>query len=146
MSSRALMDLHPFLQPLAGRLTRLCLDRGINTVVTCTWRSPQEQDDLQGRTKPGNIVTHARGGQSDHNFMLDGKPASKAFDIYPLCNGKIVTDGDDDLWQKVADIALNHNGIEYCDIKNGIKYTLGWLGNGRTIKDMPHFYLVETKL
>ena len=36
-----------------------------------TWK---EQDALyaQGRTKPGRIVTNARGGQSNHNFGIAG--------------------------------------------------------------------------
>lgn len=36
------------------------------------YRSVTEQNDLfaQGRTKPGNIVTKARGGESYHNFAV----------------------------------------------------------------------------
>jgi peptidoglycan LD-endopeptidase CwlK len=35
-------------------------------------RSFEDQDELyaQGRTKPGNIVTNARGGDSLHNYGL----------------------------------------------------------------------------
>ncbi|HMV65327.1 MAG TPA: M15 family metallopeptidase [Myxococcota bacterium] len=38
--------------------------------VTDGFRSFQDQDDLyaQGRTRPGNRVTNARGGQSWHNY------------------------------------------------------------------------------
>lgn len=40
--------------------------------VTHTLRTYKEQDDLYaiGRTKPGKIVTNAKGGESFHNFGL----------------------------------------------------------------------------
>jgi len=46
------------------------------------YRSIQEQNEIyaQGRTKPGKIVTNAKGGQSFHNFGL-------AIDIYPEIGG-----------------------------------------------------------
>lgn len=46
--------------------------------ITETYRSPEKQNDLyaQGRTKPGKIVTWARGGESYHNMF-----PSLAFDI-----------------------------------------------------------------
>lgn len=45
---------------------------GIVSTVIGTLRSVEEQDRLyaQGRSAPGPVVTHARGGQSYHNFGL----------------------------------------------------------------------------
>jgi len=51
---------------------------GPYVVLTCTYRSIEEQDELYaiGRTKPGKKVTKAKGGQSKHNT-----DPSHAFDI-----------------------------------------------------------------
>jgi peptidoglycan L-alanyl-D-glutamate endopeptidase CwlK len=75
-SMRNIKTLHPDLQPLATKLIELAVGEGINAKVISGLRSYQEQDELyaQGRTKPGNIVTKAKGGQSWHNF-------GTAFDI-----------------------------------------------------------------
>ena len=90
MASRALTDLHPDLEVIAEAFLALAKSEGIDPLIYCTWRSNQEQDELYaiGRTKPGRIVTRARGGQSDHNFTIGGRPAAKAFDCVPLFNGK----------------------------------------------------------
>lgn len=63
-------------------------EKGIKVLIYETYRSAARQDELYqlGRTKPGNIVTDARGGQSKHNATIDGKPASKAFDCCPMIN------------------------------------------------------------
>lgn len=63
-------------------------DKGISVLIYEIYRSAEEQDELYqlGRTKPGNIVTDARGGQSKHNATIDVKPASKAFDCCPMIN------------------------------------------------------------
>lgn len=46
--------------------------RGYRYVATRGWDSFATQDEIyaQGRTKPGLIVTHAKGGESQHNFGL----------------------------------------------------------------------------
>lgn len=106
MSSRKITDCHPLLQPMVHDFMRKCEMAGVDILITCTWRSPEEQDELyaQGRTKPGHIVTNARAGQSAHNAVLNGLPAALAIDVVPLRLGKPVwgTGGDDlVLWQKV---------------------------------------------
>jgi len=75
-SARNIATLHPELQPLATKLIELALAQEINAKVISGLRSYSEQNDLyaQGRTKPGKIVTNAKGGQSWHNF-------GTAFDI-----------------------------------------------------------------
>lgn len=136
MASRRLEDLHPDLLPLCKELVLQCQHEGIDILVTCTFRSPQEQDRLyaQGRQLPGPIVTNAKGGQSAHNYMFsDGRFASKAFDVVPLRGGKCVwgTQGHDlDIWKKVGEI--------------GVNLGLDWYGEtGSKFIEFPHFQLKE---
>ena len=99
---------------------------------THTYRSVKEQDQLYaiGRTLPGKIVTHARGGQSYHNYGL-------AIDICLLLTpdkGKTPTlsyqtqkdfDGDGKAdWQEVVAIFK--------------QYGYEWGGDWH-FKDPPHF-------
>jgi peptidoglycan LD-endopeptidase CwlK len=85
MPSRKLEDLHPDIKLKAELLVLEAKKNGINVLVYCTFRSLVEQDAeyAKGRTKPGKKVTYLRGGQSKHNFMIENKPASKAFDCVP---------------------------------------------------------------
>lgn len=106
MSSRKITDCHPTMQPMVQEFLHNCTMAGVDILITCTWRSPQEQDELyaQGRTTPGHIVTNARAGQSAHNYVLNGLPAALAIDVVPLRAGKPVwgVTGDDlVLWNKV---------------------------------------------
>ena len=89
-------------------------------------RTIEEQDALyaQGRTKPGKIVTKAKGGSSLHNYAL-------AFDfvlIYDKDNNgsfeTLVWDENDPHWQEV---------VKAFEAK-------GWFWGGRfsTIHDAPH--------
>jgi peptidoglycan L-alanyl-D-glutamate endopeptidase CwlK len=75
-SAKNIATLDPRVQPLATQLIEEAKARGINAKVIGGTRTFAEQDELyaQGRTKPGKIVTKARGGQSWHNYSL-------AFDI-----------------------------------------------------------------
>lgn len=145
MASRRIEDLHPEMQSRARACIAAWERAGLDVLITCTWRSNEEQNDLyaQGRTKPGRIVTRARGGQSDHNHVdpLTRKPAALALDFVPLRNGKLVwgTSGngiDDDptddqkddleLWQRCAAIAKEVGGLV-------------WYGEpGSSFKEFPH--------
>ena len=90
MASREIADCHPDLQRIIPMFLHACHVEKIDILLYCTYRSAKEQDDLYaiGRTKPGKIVTNCKGGQSKHNFTLNGKPASKAFDFVPLIGGR----------------------------------------------------------
>lgn len=83
MSDRNLDHLHPLLKPLCEQWLKVCHEQDIESFVTMTFRSNEDQDYLyrQGRTIPGRIVTNAKGGQSPHNIARSGKPASCAFDF-----------------------------------------------------------------
>lgn len=130
-----LSDLHPLMQPLAAKFLEQCKKEGIDVIITCTYRSGVEQDQLYeiGRTLPGKKVTNAKAGESAHNYRIAGKPAAKAFDCVPLRNGKCVwgTTGEDgELWQHIGVI--------------GEKLGLEWAGRWKTFKEYPHFQLKQT--
>lgn len=93
-------------------------------MLTHTLRSNAEQESLyaQGRTKPGKIVTNARGGQSPHNFGL-------AFDIAIVNEHGDPTWPDDDvIWKTLGFI--------------GSSLGLRW---GGEFGDRPHFELRNWK-
>lgn len=94
-----------------------CKKQGITLLVTQGLRTIAEQDAIyaQGRTKPGKIVTNAKGGTSFHNFGV-------AFDVCFLVNGKASWTGD---WKKLGVIASKF-GLEHGD--------RGWV-------DLPHFQM-----
>ena len=97
MPSRKLEDLHPLVVEKAGRLIELARVAGIEILVTSTLRTFDEQAELFaiGRTKPGDIVTNAKAGESWHNFGL-------AFDVVPLVNGKAIWDSP--FWNRIGDL------------------------------------------
>ena len=123
--------LHPDLQPLCRRWLARCHEQAVDTFLTHTYRSPAEQDALYalGRTRPGKIVTHARGGKSKHNFTLPGGvPASKAFDFAV----------------RRRDGTLNWNAASSefrAAVAIGKELGLVWGGDFRNIVDACHFEL-----
>src|SRR5215831_5411157 len=75
-SEENIKTLKPEVQVLARKLVETAVAQGINVKVIGGSRTYAQQNDLyaQGRTKPGQVVTKAKGGQSWHNFQM-------AFDI-----------------------------------------------------------------
>ena len=75
-SEKAIATLLPQVQPHARALVKKAAQHGITIKVIGGLRTYEEQNELfaQGRTKPGRIVTNARGGFSNHNFGI-------AFDV-----------------------------------------------------------------
>jgi peptidoglycan L-alanyl-D-glutamate endopeptidase CwlK len=134
-SSRKVEDLIPLVGHKAMLHIHACKQAGIDLLITCTYRSPADQDALyaQGRTTPGRIVTNAKAGSSTHQYRI-------AYDCVPLRNGKPVwgtsgdgidndpTDDDKDdleLWQRVGQI--------------GKSLGLEWAGDWKKFKEFPHF-------
>ena len=70
---------HPRMQKIAAQWITACKAEGINVAISETLRTAAEQDALyaKGRTKPGNIVTNAKGSsyRSQHQWGI-------AFDFY----------------------------------------------------------------
>jgi peptidoglycan L-alanyl-D-glutamate endopeptidase CwlK len=122
--SRSLDDLHPIVREKAEQWLELCNQAGHEPLVTCTYRSVQEQDDLyaQGRSKPGKRVTNVRGGNSYHNWRV-------AIDFVPLLAGKPVWDAEHKAWPEIATLA-EAVGFE-------------WGGRWTTFKDLPHLQYTQ---
>lgn len=79
--------LHPAVREEAAKIyADICaaMPAGVVCRFTHTLRTNAEQDALYaiGRTKPGKIVTNAKGGQSYHNYGL-------AIDFVLLVNGQV---------------------------------------------------------
>ena len=89
-------------------------------------RTIEYQNELyaQGRTKPGNVVTKAKGGSSFHNYGL-------AIDFCLLYNGKVSWDIDDDI-----DKDGKADWLEVVDVFKANGYF--WGGNFKSIFDAPH--------
>jgi peptidoglycan LD-endopeptidase CwlK len=120
-SNRKLANVHPYVKNKAIELIKKAYTKGIYVQVTQGFRSIEEQNELYaiGRTKPGKIVTNAKGGQSIHNYGL-------AFDIVILNNdGSLNWNTNDNRWKRVGQI--------------GESIGLEWGGSWKTFKDMPHF-------
>lgn len=119
-SEKAIATLLTQVQPYARELVHKAAFAGITVKILCGLRTYDEQDTLyaQGRTKPGRIVTRARGGFSSHNFGI-------AFDIG-------IFEGDRYLGESP----------KYTDVGAiGVALGLEWGGNWKTFKDLPHFQL-----
>ena len=119
INSRNLDDLAPPAKQRAEAFIAAAKAKGIDLLVTSTYRDSESQDALyaQGRTTPGNVVTRAKAGQSWHNWRC-------ALDVVPLVNGKAIWD-DQAIWKQVGEI--------------GVACGLEWAGNWKTFKEYPHF-------
>lgn len=109
INSHSLDDLHPHVKELALKFIAECKKSGLDVAIISTLRDNDYQNSLfaQGRTKPGKIVTYARGGQSWHNYGL-------AFDFVVKHNGKIDW-GDTKSYKKARKIgeALGLEGLSF---------------------------------
>lgn len=133
MASRKITDLHPLLAVKALQLQQNLAAKEIDLLIYCTWRSDLEQTQLYnvGRKTVGKIVTWAKAGESNHNYTINGEPASLAFDCVPLLSGKPYWTLDIvgfKLWVAISQEAK--------------KLGLEWAGDWQSHKkEMPHFQL-----
>lgn len=109
--------LYPKVAEMRDKLVTIMEAVGYPIVVTDEYRSYEAQDALyaQGRSKPGNVVTNAKGGESYHNFRC-------AFDVAFKKGTGITYDGDFDMLGKV-----------------GKALGLEWGGDWSSFVDRPHF-------
>ena len=121
INSRSIIDLHSTLQRGANEFIRRMALKNYQVLITATYRDNEYQNSLyeQGRTKPGSIVTNAKGGQSMHNYKL-------AFDICKNVKGH---EYDDNLFFSIAGKIWVEMGGE-------------WGGNW-TSPDNPHFQFTD---
>lgn len=78
INSRNTNDLSPEATTVCLQWKINCVARKVEVAITSTYRDVESQNDLyaQGRTKPGRIVTRAKGWQSWHQYRC-------AWDAYP---------------------------------------------------------------
>lgn len=126
ISERNLARVNPQLANRIRLMAAELKEQGITIRVTSGLRTFAEQDALyaQGRTKPGPIVTNARGGQSLHNYGL-------AVDVVPIVNGQPNWNVPESVWQKIG-AAGKRQGME-------------WGGDWTSFKDRPHFQMTAGK-
>lgn len=119
-AEKKLQGVHPVVAAKARQLIEEAYREGINVIITQGLRTVEEQNALyaQGRTKPGKIVTNAKGGYSYHNFGL-------AFDFAILNPDGSVNWTVDSKWKRVGQI--------------GKSLGLEWGGDWKDFKDYPHF-------
>lgn len=123
--SRDITMCHPELQEKAQQLIAECKKQGLIVKLGECFRTVAEQDNLyaQGRTKPGNIVTNAKGGSysSMHQW-------GAAFDVIRN-DGKGAYNDNDGWFSKVGRI--------------GKSLGLEWGGDWTSPVDKPHFQLPQ---
>ena len=122
MSSRSIADLRPVFATRAIAWLDECRHAGLDVLITCTFRSMSEQNDLyaQGRTRPGKRVTNAKPGESAHNFRF-------ALDFVPIVQGKPDWSSKSPQWLQLGRLA------EACGLE--------WGGRWRGLVDLPHIQL-----
>lgn len=112
-------ELHPKVKELAQQLLAKAKEQGLNIKIIDTYRSVARQDFLyaSGRTRPGSIITNARGTamSSYHQWRL-------AFDV--------INNDPKDLYNNTV---LNKVGAI------GQSLGLEWGGSWTTFIDKPHF-------
>lgn len=118
-SERRLEKVHPELARRVRAIIEEMARQGHTVEVTQGMRTFAEQDALfaQGRTRPGPVVTRARGGQSNHNF-------GTAVDLCPFVNGKPDWNAPPAVWLAIGTEAVRQ-GLE-------------WGGNWPKFIDKPH--------
>ncbi|BCG57497.1 M15 family metallopeptidase [Paenibacillus sp. URB8-2] len=128
-SAKRLLGLAPVVLAAALLWIERCYTRrGVAVIITQGLRTCAEQDALYalGRTVPGDIVTNARGGESNHNFG------------YAIDFALLLEDGRTVSWDTLRDADIDSlpdwseaiDEAEICGFKSGAKW--------RTFKDMPH--------
>jgi peptidoglycan L-alanyl-D-glutamate endopeptidase CwlK len=123
-------ELHPLVEERSNQLIQQAADKGIVIVITDGFRSSEDQDRLyeNGRTAEGDIVTHAKGGESYHNFGL-------AIDF------ALKTPSGNVIWDMQYD--RNENGqSDWTEVVKMAK-ALGfdWGGDWTNFKDYPHLQM-----
>ena len=119
-SERNIATLSPEAQTKARAWYRACKAAGLPVIIIDGSRTFAQQDALyeQGRSKPGKIVTNARGGYSWHNF-------GDAWDFGHIEGGVYYTDGK--VYDQAGAIA-REQGLE-------------WGGDWTGLVDRPHIQL-----
>lgn len=116
---------HNVVRESALEMIRRAYKEGINVQISEGYRSNTRQNQLyaQGRTKPGNIVTNARAGQSWHNYGI-------AVDFFLTSN-----DGNKALW------TVNKDWRRAAQIGKSLGFE--WGGDWDGFVDNPHLQMSQ---
>jgi peptidoglycan LD-endopeptidase CwlK len=121
-SFKNLSTLLPKVQPIFSKFLleakKYFQEKGLDVRIISGNRTWAEQDALyaQGRTAPGQIVTKAKGGQSNHNFGI-------AVDLGLFKDGQYLEESP--YYHDIGNIVAQFPQLE-------------WGGNWKTIVDEPH--------
>lgn len=123
--SREIDKLSPYMQEKAIEFAAECHKESLDVVIICTDRSDEDQNACfasgASKCKAGQSAHNAKVKLSDGTFI----PASEAFDIGVIRNGKYIGDGNDPDYQKAGLI--------------GEKLGLVWAGRWTSFKEVAHF-------
>lgn len=124
--NRSIDALQPNFGALITKLKQAAKAKGIDLFINETLRSFNRQKWLyaQGRTRSGQVVTHALPGQSLHNYGV-------AIDCYPKINGKVVYNFDQ------VTVAMKQMNQVY-DIAESLGLGCGARGATGSFIDLPH--------
>ncbi|ETT45691.1 L-alanyl-D-glutamate peptidase [Paenibacillus sp. FSL R7-269] len=131
-SAARLVGLHPVVKSAAEALIVRSYACGVPILITQGLRTIAEQDALyaQGRTRPGAIVTNARGGESYHNYGL-------AVDFALLLpNGSSVS------WDMTRDVDQDGTPDWREVVQQSKAIGFEWGGDWTSFKDYPHLQMV----
>lgn len=122
--ARDITQLHPRLQEKIAELKELCKKENLSIGIGECFRSVAEQDALyaQGRTKPGNIISNAKGStySSQHQWGI-------SFDFFKNIKGHEYDDTA--FFNRVGALAKSIG--------------LAWGGDWKNPVDKPHLYLPD---
>lgn len=122
MASRKITDLSVQMQPIAVAFEAQCKAEGLDVVIICTHRP-----DVEQAAAFACGASNCRPGESAHNqvdIML--KPASEAFDVGVIRNGKYIGNGNDPDYLRAGVIGESL----------GLKWAGRWKGR---LKETAHF-------
>ena len=111
--------LLPYIAQQVDKVLAKMKELGHPMKIASSYRTWAEQDALyaKGRTKPGSIVTNARGGESWHNYKV----------AVDCCFTTCEAFGDSQPWHIYGQIAR--------------EYGFEWGGDWSTFKDRPHIQM-----
>lgn len=123
-TSRSPEDLEVNLREIHLAFMQDCKRAGLDIVTICTYRSDEDQAKALACG-----ASNCKPGQSKHNHKdAMGRPASLAFDVDVIRNGKYIGNGKDPHYLEAGKIGEAH----------GLKWAGRWTGK---LKETGHFEL-----
>jgi peptidoglycan L-alanyl-D-glutamate endopeptidase CwlK len=117
-NQRLLSQVNPSLAGAVWKIIEAAQQSGYTLIVAEGFRTIQKQNEYyaQGRTKPGNIITYKKGGDSKHN-------TGEAVDFDFVINGR-QSNASSNNWNLIGNLAR--------------QFGLTWGGNWKNFKDLRH--------